>query len=155
MNDPTVLHETFTIERTYKQSPARVFDAFANMEKKRRWFVEGEGWEVIDYAMDFRVGGLEGGTFRYKDGPVIKNETMYTDIIPNRRIVTAYSMVVGAKRISSSLATMQLIPVGDGTRFVYTEQGAYFDGADQPKNRLAGCQELFEKLAVELARGDK
>ena len=42
------------------------------------------------------------------------------------------------------------MPAGPGTRLVYTEQGAFLDGADQPAGREAGCRELFEKLAAEL-----
>jgi uncharacterized protein YndB with AHSA1/START domain len=38
-----VAHSTFTIERTYPVSPARVFFAFADKATKRRWLIEGEG----------------------------------------------------------------------------------------------------------------
>jgi uncharacterized protein YndB with AHSA1/START domain len=37
----TVVHSTFTIERTYPTAPSRVFAAFASPEIKRRWFTEG------------------------------------------------------------------------------------------------------------------
>ena len=42
-------------------------------------------------------------------------------------------MTVGGKRISASLASVELFASGKGTRLVYTEQGQFFDGADQPK----------------------
>ena len=78
-NQSSVVHSTFSIERTYPVTPSRVFSAFANQETKRRWFAEG-------------------------------------------------------------------------TRLVYTEQGAFFDGADKPEGREAGCRELLEKLGEELRK---
>ena len=56
------------------------------------------------------------------------------------------------KRRSASLASVELVASGKGTRLVYTEQGQFFDGADQPKQRELGCAELFDKLGEELKK---
>jgi uncharacterized protein YndB with AHSA1/START domain len=64
MTKRSVVHATFVIERTYDATPARVFKAFADPVAKRRWFVEGEGWEVDAFELDFRVGGFERSRFR-------------------------------------------------------------------------------------------
>jgi uncharacterized protein YndB with AHSA1/START domain len=149
-NQHSVVHSTFSIQRTYPSPPARVFAAFANQETKRRWFAEGEGWDVDEFSVDFRIGGREIARFRFKGGPPMGNDTVYLDIVPDRRIVLAYTMTVGDTRISVSLATVEIAPSSTGTRFIYTEQGAFFDGADKPAGREAGCRELFEKLAEEL-----
>jgi uncharacterized protein YndB with AHSA1/START domain len=149
-NQRSVVHSTFSIERMYPSPPSRVFAAFSNQGTKRRWFAEGEGWEVDEFTLDFRVGGREVSRFRFKGGPPMSNDTVYLDIVPDRRIVFAYTMTVGDKRISVSLATVEIAPSGDGTRLVYTEQGAFFDGADKPEGREAGCRELLEKLGEEL-----
>jgi uncharacterized protein YndB with AHSA1/START domain len=66
------------------------------------------------------------------------------------QIVFAYTIMAGDTRISVSLATVELRPSGDGTRLVYTEQGAFFDGADKPAGREARCRQLLEQLAEEL-----
>jgi uncharacterized protein YndB with AHSA1/START domain len=42
-NQSSVVHSTFSIERTYPVPPSRVFSPFANQAAKRRWFAEGEG----------------------------------------------------------------------------------------------------------------
>ena len=151
-NQSSVVHSTFSIERTYPSTPARVFAAFSNPVTKRRWFAEGEGWEVDEFTLDFRVGGREVARFRFKGGAPMGNDTVYLDIVPDRRIVLAYTMTVGDTRISVSLATVEIAPAGDGARLVYTEQGAFFDGADKPAGREAGCRELFEKLGEELRK---
>jgi uncharacterized protein YndB with AHSA1/START domain len=161
MTEHSVVHSTFVIERNYRASPARVFAAFANQATKRRWFAEGEEWEVDEFTMDFRVGGREFARFRFKGsavkgapaaGSAIRNDTIYQDIVPDRRIVIAYTMMVGEKRMSASLATIELVPSADGTRLTYTEQGAFLDGVDNPQSREAGWRELLQKLDEELRK---
>jgi len=146
-----VTHATFRVERGYPTPPARVFAAFANPATKRRWFAEGEGWEVDEFTLDFRIGGRETSRFRFRGGPPMGNDTIFLDIVPERRIVLAYTMTVANTPISVSLATVELAPSGDGTTLIYTEQGAFFDGADKASLREAGCRALLEQLAAELA----
>jgi uncharacterized protein YndB with AHSA1/START domain len=157
MEERSVIHNTFVIERSYPATPERVFAAFADPIKKRRWFVESGGHEVEHYEMDFRVGGKELSRFRFKDGTPLKgiactNETIYQDIVPNRRIVLAYTMTVGEKCISASLATFELLPSKTGTDLIFTHQGAFFEGADGPEIREGGWGKLLEQLTEEFRR---
>jgi len=152
MTKRSVVHATFTVERNYDFPPARVFDAFADTAAKRRWFAEGDGWTIEEFVADFRPGGFERSRFRFRDGPPMRNDTVYQDIVPNERIIIAYSMMFGEDRISSSLATMEFKPAGKGTRLVLTEQGAYLDGHDNVPQREEGTRGLLEALALELKR---
>jgi uncharacterized protein YndB with AHSA1/START domain len=152
MTQRSVTHSTFTIERHYEASPQRVFRAFADPKAKRRWFAEGEGWKVERYELDFKIGGYEGGTFRFGDGPPIRNDTWYQDIVPDQRIICAYAMTIGENRISVSLATTEFKPADTGTLLVYTEQGAFLDGHDNVAQREAGMKELLTMLEKEVGR---
>jgi uncharacterized protein YndB with AHSA1/START domain len=152
MTDIRTAHGNFTIERAYPQAPARVFTSFATEATKRRWFAEGENWHVNEFTVDFRVDGREMGRFRFKDGPEIRNDTLYQDIVPDRRIVFTYRMTVAGNPISVSLATVEMTPAGGGTRLTYTEQGAYFEGEAAIRDREEGCRALLEALAKELGR---
>jgi uncharacterized protein YndB with AHSA1/START domain len=160
MTQQSVVHSTFAIERNYPASPARVFAAFATQATKRRWFVEPKGSEVLEFMMDFRVGGREFTRFRFQGGPEgapakgseIRNDTSYQDIVPERRIVFAYTMTIGDKRISASLATVELTRSGDSTHLTFTEQGAFFEGADGPQMREGGWRDLLQKLDEELRK---
>ncbi len=153
-----VAHSTFVIERNYPAAPQQVFRALSEPARKRRWFAEGEGFEVESFEMDFRVGGFERARFRFKPGTPVPagtacaNDTVYLDIINNERIVIAYTMTVGGNRMSSSQSTFELVPEGTGTKLVFTEQAAFFANADGPQMREQGWRALFEQLARELAR---
>jgi uncharacterized protein YndB with AHSA1/START domain len=150
MTERSVTHSTFVVERTYDASPARVFAAWAEPERKARWFGDPEQG-VSEFELDFRVGGREfnRGTV---EGQAYTYEARYQDIVPDERIVYAYDMHTDGQRISVSLGTVQLKPDGDGTRLTYTEQGAYLDGLDTPEQRQQGTGGLFDALAEELAR---
>ena len=77
------------------------------------------------------------------------NHSTYLDIVPNERIVLAYTMTIGENRISASLATVELVADEAGTKLKFTDQGAYFPGADGPAMREHGWVTLLEALAKE------
>jgi uncharacterized protein YndB with AHSA1/START domain len=146
MTERTVRHDTFTIERTYPASPAKVFAAWADPVAKRTWFVEGEGWDVESYEQDFRIGGRERSAFRFKGGPLVSNDTTYLDIVPERRIIVSYTMAIDGRIMSASLATAEFEPAGTGTRLILTEHDAHLDGIDKSGSRKDGCAGLLVQL---------
>jgi uncharacterized protein YndB with AHSA1/START domain len=151
MKERSVTHSTFVVDRNYPAPPERVFAAFSDPAKKRRWFAEGEELEAKSFEMDFRVGGSERIVFGSKDGLSFRNDTVYQDILPGRHIVFAYTMAVGDRRISSSQATVEFLPSGKGTDLVFTEQAAFFEGADGPELREAGWRKLLDTLGRKLS----
>ena len=147
MSERSVTHATFAVERTYAAAPDRVFAAWADPAAKGRWF-GGDDWE---HELDFRVGGREVSRGAV-DGTVFTFDARYQDIVPDERIVYAYDMHMGEARISVSLATVELHPDETGTRLVFTEQGAFLDGLDDPKQRESGTGTLLDALGKELER---
>lgn len=150
MTQRSVTHASFTLERTYNSPPAKVFQAFADPAIKRRWFAEGEGWVVEEFNVDFKVGGYERSRFRFRGGAPIRNDTTYHDIVPDERIIIAYTMTIGENRISASLATFEFKHAGAGTKLICTEQGAFLDGLDSVGPREAGWKDLLEALGKAL-----
>jgi len=152
METPPVVHSTFTVVRSYPTTPERVFAAFADPSLKRRWFAEGEHHTLESYDLDFREGGTEHYSSRFKEGiPVagktLANENSYQSIVPNRRIVFTATMWLAEQCISISVGTVELEPTDKGTDLTLTFQSAFLEGADGPAMREAGWRALLEKLA--------
>ncbi len=150
MTDHAVTHSTFVIRRTYGASPERVFVAWADPAVKARWFGGPDEWVHGTHTLDFRVGGVERASNGPKGGPMHVFNARYQDIVPNERIVSTYEMYVDETRISVSVATVELRREGDATRLVYTEQGAFLDGQDDPAERERGTRELLDALGAAL-----
>ncbi len=152
MTKRSVTHTTFVIERTYDASPARVFAAWSDRVAKARWFVGPDEWQSSDHELDFRVGGREHVSGGPKGGPIHSFDALYQDIVPDERIIYTYDMHLDDKRISVSVATVELKRAGAGTRLVFTEQGAFLDGFDDPSLRERGTKDLLDALGAELER---
>jgi uncharacterized protein YndB with AHSA1/START domain len=155
MENPRVIHSTFQLERKLKASPEHVFASFADEPTKRRWFFGGGTHTLEGHELDFKIGGKERAQMKMGPGtPVagmtLVNDTVYEDIVPARRIVTAYRMSMNGRVFSASLTTIEFLPEGSGTDLVFTHQGAYFENADGPEMRKDGWEKLLEKLAIEL-----
>jgi uncharacterized protein YndB with AHSA1/START domain len=156
MTDRSLLHSSYSVERTYAPSPPIVFAAWAEPSAKRQWFADTDDWVLEDYALDFRVGGKEHARGRLVGGPLVQYDASYFDVVANERIVYAYEMRIDSALVSVSLGTIEVHPDGSGTRLVYTEQGAFLDGLDDPHAREIGTGGVFDHLEAYLqqaARG--
>jgi uncharacterized protein YndB with AHSA1/START domain len=142
VSDRSVEHSTFVVERVYDASPDRVFAAWSDPQAKARWFGDSEG----EFELDFRVGGWERGRGVLPDGREYAFDALYRDIVPDRRIVYTYDMLMDGIRISVSVASAEFEPEGDGTRLVFTEQGAFLDGHEIPARREQGMGSLLDSL---------
>jgi len=152
MSERSVQHGGFTIERRFDALPARVFAAWADPAARLAWGAPGDDWVLAEPRFDFRIGGIETSRFGPPGDPIYRNETRYADIVPDRRIVFAYTIDRGDTRISASLSTVELLPDGAGTRLIFTEQAVFLDGGDRPEIRESGWRSLLEKLDALLRR---
>ncbi|HEV2463104.1 MAG TPA: SRPBCC family protein [Acidobacteriaceae bacterium] len=155
--EPNVVHSTFVIEHHYPYPPERLFAAFSDPARKRRWYAEGDTHDVEQFEMDFRIGGAENALYRMRPGTpfpgvALRNEGVIQDIIPNQRVVTATTMSLGDHRISSSLITVEFLPNTQGTDLVFTHQGAFYEGSGGPKMREDGWRRILDRLAAVLSK---
>jgi uncharacterized protein YndB with AHSA1/START domain len=146
MSERSIVHGTFTLERTYPSPPKQVFDAWADPEKKARWFAGNPD----DYELDFRPGGIERNRATH-DGTRITWESLYREVVPDERIV--YTSVLSANDVVNtlSLTTVEFVAEGDSTRLTLVEAGAYLDGNEKPEWREEGTGSWLDSLGRYLA----
>ena len=149
-NERSVAHGEFHLERVYDAPVARVWKALTEEEAKAKWFSGRGRWELLQRQMDIRVGGRERLQGRWPSGLVTTFDAIYQDVVPNERLVYCYQMFMDDRKISVSLATLQLEPAGDGTRLKVAEQGAFLDGYDDAGAREHGTGELLDALGASL-----
>ena len=75
----------------------------------------------------------------------------FHDIVENERIVFAYDLLHDHRLVSVSLTTIEFFAAGDGTRLVFTEQGAFFDDVGDAAEREHGTGKLLDRLERLLA----
>jgi uncharacterized protein YndB with AHSA1/START domain len=142
----SVVHATFCIERTYPASPAQVFKALTDPAAKAKWFTGGKGYTLLAREMDVRPGGREHVKGRWETGVVSTFDAVYHDVVADERIVYAYEMHLDDRKISVSLATLELKSAGTDARLVMTQQGAFLDGYDDAGSREHGSNFLLDAL---------
>jgi uncharacterized protein YndB with AHSA1/START domain len=153
--EPTTVHNTSVLEHSYPQPPAGVYAAFAQPARKRRWYAEGDH-EIQEFEMDFQVGGTERHRYRFKkghpiEGQEIVNQSIYQDIVPEKRLVLASLMSLNGKLILAAQVTFEFLPSGSGTDLICTSQGAFFDWPQGPVMIEAGWRGLLDRIGKELA----
>lgn len=141
MTERSVVHETFTLERSYPFEPSIVFKAFADRDVKARWFAGNQA----DYALDFRPGGLETNCAVH-DGKKIGWESLYREIVDDERIVYTSVLTEDAHVCTVSWTTIELVPEKEGTKLVLVEAGAYLDGRELPEWRKEGTGSWLDAL---------
>jgi uncharacterized protein YndB with AHSA1/START domain len=146
----SVVHGVFTVGRSYAASPAQVYRALTDKEAKARWFGGHEGFVALEREMDVRPGGRERVRGRWPSGLVTTFDAVYFDVAVDERLVYAYELSLDDRKISVSLATMQLEAEADGTRLTVTEQGAFLDGYDDAGAREHGTSALLDALGASL-----
>ena len=147
----SVVHGVFHLERIYDATPEQVYKALSDEAAKNRWFYGPQGWRPIERFMDFRVGGRERAKGQFEGGVTTTLDAIYHDIIPQQRIVYTYEMHLDERKISVSLATLQIEPAGSGrTKLKVSEQGAFLDGYDDAGSREHGTGILLDQLGASL-----
>jgi len=124
-----MLHGSFTVTRDVNAAPARVWDAYANVDLRSAWRRLPGPDGVLE--LDFRVGGWERLTgTSAATGTVehIASHALFLDIVPGERIVSAHEALLDGVRRWVSLISIEFAPAPGGTRVTHTEQHTFPPG---------------------------
>jgi uncharacterized protein YndB with AHSA1/START domain len=141
---PCQLHH----HRHWKHAPARVFEAFAKEEAKRKWFAGPPGFEQHEKfrfsrrrARDVKRQACQ----RHGDGVrLLLSRYRRANRKRPGRIIYSYVMHLDGNKISVSQAAIEIIPEPGGTKLVLTEYGDYLDGYDDAGKREHGTNWLID-----------
>ncbi|KQV48199.1 hypothetical protein ASC95_19800 [Pelomonas sp. Root1217] len=150
MTTTPAVHTSFVLERRFKASAARVFAAWADPATKLRWSDCHAETNATEFSMDFRPGGQETYRSALPDGTQLAVDKVFLDIVPNARIVFAYSMAADGRALSASLVTVELANTPAGSTLKLTEQLVYLDGHQDLAQRRRGTEEGLDRLLLEV-----
>jgi uncharacterized protein YndB with AHSA1/START domain len=150
MTERSTAHTSFVIERRFEASPARLFMAWADPAAKQRWADCHANGGTTEYSLDFRPGGHELHRALLSDGRCLFIDKVFLEIVPDARIIFAYTMTADGRALSASLATVEFRAQRKGTSMRFTEQLAYVDGHEDLELRIKGTNDGFDRLSVEL-----
>ena len=146
MSDRRTSHHTVVVRRRYDAPVARVFRAWTDSAALAAWYMPGDDtWTAEMLEHDVRVGGVKRLRFG-PPGEVYFEDCRYEDIVPEARLCYVMTIARGDVRITTSMVTVELVPHGDRTDVVVTDQLVVLDGGDTAADRERGWGETLDKL---------
>jgi uncharacterized protein YndB with AHSA1/START domain len=145
----TIAHATIVMERTYAASPQRVFNAWADVEARKRWGSPAENIRIEYEEADFREGGRDISRCIEPGNEDYLAQVSYIDIKRDRRIAFVEDISHGKRRVSAALVSVEFTAKGGATQLVLTLQIASFDGAAMEQGYQFGWNTALDNLAKE------
>ncbi len=122
MSTQAAVRPSLTLKRRFKAPPAKVFAAWTDPEKMRRWMGPGE-IKAVRAESDARVGGRYRVLMRTPSGQEHDVSGVYREVIANEKLVFTWAWkVVPPDEPHQSLVTVLLKPDGGGTLLTLTHE---------------------------------
>ena len=115
----SAVRPSLTLKRRLKAPPAKVFAAWTDPEKIKRWIAPQQAM-TIRAAADARIGGRYHVVMRAPDGEEHDVSGVYRDVIANEKLVFTWAWKSAPER--ESLVTVLLKAEGDGTLLTLTHE---------------------------------
>jgi uncharacterized protein YndB with AHSA1/START domain len=115
----TVLQPSLTLKRRLKAPPAKVFAAWTDPEKMKRWMGPGE-ITAMRAESDTRVGGRYRIVMQAPNGEEYDVGGVYREVVAGEKLVFTWAWKSAPER--ESLVTLLLKPDGDGTLLTLTHE---------------------------------
>ncbi len=140
----TATKPSLTIKRRFNASPAKVFSAWTDPEKVKRWMGPGEV-KSLHAEADPRKGGRYRWVMQSPDGEEHDVSGVYREVIPNEKLVFTWAWKSTPER--ESLVTVTLKSDAGGTLLTLThEQFFDEDARDRHQHGWSGSMEKLEQF---------
>jgi uncharacterized protein YndB with AHSA1/START domain len=147
MATSTAVKPSLTLKRRFNAPPEKVFSAWTDPEKVKRWMGPGEV-KVLSTEVDARTGGRFRWVMQAPDGEKHDVSGVFREFIPNEKLVFTWAWISTPER--ESLVTLTFKPDGDGTLFTMTHE-QFFDEAGRDSHNK-GWTGAMDKLAEYLSQ---
>ena len=140
----TAAKPSLTLKRRLKAPPAKVFAAWTDPEKVKRWMGPGEV-KALHVESDPRTGGRYHWVMQAPDGEEHDVSGVYREVVADRKLVFTWAWKTMPER--QSLVTVLLEPDGDGTLLTLTHEQFFDEEArDRHQSGWNGALDKMEKL---------
>ena len=154
LNDARAVSEqeqdrVLVIERVFKASPERVFDAWTDPMILAQWWGP-EGMHIPECEMDVRPGGAWSTTMANEEGMRMTVSGVYREVAPPSRLVMTWAWLQedGTRGHETEIVvTLESAP--EGTRLKLVQ--SVFQDAEQTHAHNMGWQSTFNDLDKLLA----
>jgi uncharacterized protein YndB with AHSA1/START domain len=134
---------SLTIKRRFNAPPAKVFAAWTDPEKVKRWMGPGEVM-VQSAESDARTGGRYRWVMKTPAGEVHDVSGVYREVIANEKLVFTWARKSTPER--ESLVTLTFKADGGGTLMTLTHEQFFDEEArDRHQGGWNGAMEKLEK----------
>lgn len=135
------------VSRRYPRSAERVFDAWLDPERARRFLFTTLTGTMVRAEADARVGGIFVFTDR-RDGHDVVHTGEYLEIARPRRLV--FTFAVDDDPANGDRVTVEIVPLGQGCELTLTHemQPEWAEYADRTRE---GWASILEGLAAAIA----
>lgn len=138
------------IRRRFDAPPARVYDAFANINALAE-LIRPEDVKIEEAEADVRVGGEYKIVLRMSDGDLWTLHGVYREVSPPGRLTLTWNWIEDdPKDEQPTLLTLEFAQDGEGTELTLRHE--LFLREESRTSHEAGWGKCLDKLAVELAR---
>ena len=147
MSERRTSHHTVVVRRRYDAPSGRVFRAWTDPAALQAWYTPGDDtWTAEVLEHECRVGGVKRLRFGPPGETPFFEDCRYEDIVPEVRLCYAMTIARGDVRITTSMVTVELLPQGERTEVLVTDQLVILDGGDASADRERGWGETLDKL---------
>jgi uncharacterized protein YndB with AHSA1/START domain len=141
MSTATAVKPSLTIKRRFNAPPQKVFTAWTDPEKVKRWMGPGEV-VVLRAECDPRVGGRYRWVMKTPAGEEHDVSGVYREVVPNEKLVFTWAWKSTPER--ESLVTLSFKEDGGGTMMTMLHE-QFFDEAARDSHQ-GGWTGAIEKL---------